>query len=84
MEKKVKGTHWLINDVQLLNKVTIRNSGLPPEVDEFSEDFAGYPITSVLDYYSGYYQVLLDVVSRDMTVFMTELRLLRITRLLQG
>jgi hypothetical protein len=44
VEKK-GGTWRLVNDVQLLNKVTIRDSGMPPAVDEFSEDFAGYPIT---------------------------------------
>ena len=84
VEKHVKGSYRLINDVQPLNKVTIRDSGLPPAVDEFSEDFAGYPISSAIDYYSGYYQIPLDMESRDMTAFMTELGLLRITRLPQG
>jgi RNase H-like domain found in reverse transcriptase/Integrase zinc binding domain/Reverse transcriptase (RNA-dependent DNA polymerase) len=84
VEKHAKGTYRLINDVQPLNKVTIRESGLPPSVDEFSEDFAGYPISSAIDYYSGYYQVPLDVESRDLTAFMTEVGLLRITRLPQG
>ena len=60
IEKKEPGTWRLINDVQQLNKVTIRDSGMPPSVDEFSEDFAGYPITSAIDYYSGYYEVSLD------------------------
>jgi len=55
VEKSQKGTYLLINDVQPLNKVTIRDSGLPPAVDEFSEDFADYPISSAIDYYSGYY-----------------------------
>jgi Reverse transcriptase (RNA-dependent DNA polymerase) len=84
VEKKVKGDYRMISDVQLLNKVTIRDSGLPPAVDEFSEDFAGYPITSALDYYSGHFQIPLDMESRDMTAFMTELGLLRVTRLPQG
>src|SRR6266496_2652956 len=43
--KKKNGEWRLINDVQPLNGVIIRDSGLPPSVDEFSEDFAGYPIT---------------------------------------
>jgi hypothetical protein len=81
VEKHVKNTYRLINDVQPLNKVTIRDSGLPPSVDEFSEDFAGYPITSAIDYYSGYFQVPLDMESRDLTAFDTDLGLLRITRL---
>jgi RNase H-like domain found in reverse transcriptase/Integrase zinc binding domain len=84
VEKHKKGAYRLINDVQPLNRVTVRDSGLPPSVDEFSEDFAGYPITSAMDYYSGYYQVPLSMTSRDLTAFMTDLGLVRITRLPQG
>lgn len=42
--KKKPDEYRFINDVQPLNKVTIRDSGMPPSVDEFSEDFVGYPI----------------------------------------
>src|SRR6266516_4141866 len=44
--KKKPDEYHFINDVQPLNKVTIRDSGMPPSVDEFSEDFAGYPIVT--------------------------------------
>jgi len=84
VEKKQPGTWRLVNDVQPLNGVTIRDSGMPPAVDEFSEDFAGYPITSAIDYYSGYYQIPLAATSRDLTAFLTFLGLLRVTRLPQG
>jgi hypothetical protein len=57
---------------------------MPPSVDEFSEDFAGYPIASSIDYYSGYNQIPLDKESRDLTAFLTELGLVRNTRLPQG
>jgi hypothetical protein len=70
--------------VQPLNKVTIREAGMPPAVDEFSEDFAGYPITSAIDYYSGYFQISLDKESRDYTAFLTDIGLVRNTRLPQG
>jgi len=82
--KKNPGEYRFINDVQLLNKITIRDSGMPPSVDEFSEDFAGYPITSAIDYFSGYYQIPLDKSSRDLTAFMSQLGLIRMTRLPQG
>ena len=81
---KKDGKQRLILDVQLLNKVTILDSGMPPSVDEFSEDFAGYPITSAIDYYSGYNQIELDKQSRDLTAFLTDIGLLRSTRLVQG
>jgi len=51
--KKKVGDFDFINDVQLLNGVTTRNSGMPSSVDEFSEDFASYPLTYTIDYYSG-------------------------------
>jgi hypothetical protein len=82
--KKVDGEWRFINDVQPLNRVTIRDSGMPPAVDEFSEDFAGYPIISAIDYFSGYYQISLDKRSRDLTAFLTDLGLVRMTRLPQG
>ena len=52
--KKNPGKYQFINDVQLLNGVMIHDSGILPCIDEFSEDFAGYPITSSADYYSGF------------------------------
>jgi len=84
VEKKQAGSYRFINDVQPLNKVTIRDSGMPPLVDEFSEDFAGYPIVTSVNYYSGYYQIPLDLYSRDYTAFLSELGLVRMTRLPQG
>jgi hypothetical protein len=62
---KKDGEYQFINDIQPLNKVTIRDSGMPPSADEFSEDFAGYPITCMIDYYSGYNEISLDKASRD-------------------
>jgi hypothetical protein len=44
--KKTPSAYRFINDVQPLNKVMIRDSGMPPATDEFSEDFACYPIIS--------------------------------------
>lgn len=52
-----------------------------PSVDEFSEDFAEYPISTAIDYY---YQVGIQPTLRDMTAFMTDVGLMRMTRLPQG
>src|SRR5436189_5973790 len=70
--------------MQLLNKITIHDYGMLPSVDEFSEDFAGYPITSAVNYFAGYYQIPLDKSSHDLTAFMNLLGLVRMTRLPQG
>ena len=82
--KKRSGKWRFINDVQLFNGVIIRDSGMPPSVDEFSEDFAGYPIISTVDYFSGYDQISLDKRSRDLTAFLTDVGFVRNTRLSQG
>src|SRR6202140_5811291 len=82
--KKKPGEWRLINDVQSLNKVTMRDAGMPAGVDEFSEDFAGYPIASSVDFYAGYYQISLAKESRDLTAFMTLLGLVRMTCLAMG
>jgi hypothetical protein len=70
--------------VQALNKVTIRDAEIPPAVNQFSEKFAGYSIFSSINFDAEYYQILLDLASRDLTAFLTELELIRMTRLLMG
>jgi hypothetical protein len=77
--KKMAGTYRLINAAMKMNSVTLRDSNLPPSVDEFSEEFAGCYISSLIDFFSGYDQLTLDVRSRDMTAFQTPLGLLRMT-----
>ena len=64
---KKNGTLRFIQDLQLVNKVTIRNTGIRPTIDEFAEAFAGRSIYSVVDLYSGYDQFQLAVESRDIT-----------------
>src|SRR5437667_12299450 len=74
----------MIKDVQPLNKVTIHDAGIPPSIDEFSEDFVGYPIITAIHYYSGYNQITLDKRSRDCTAFLSEFGLVHSTTLPQG
>ena len=81
---KKSGKYMLINSAQRLNAVTIRDASLPPTVDEFSEEFAGFPLISLLDLFSGYDQCSLDPVSRDLTAFMTPFGLMRMATLPQG
>ena len=82
--KKEKEAYRLIVAAQEMNRVTIRDANMPPSVEGFSEEFAGCTVASLLDFFSGYDQALLDPKSRDMTAFYTPIGLLRTTRLLQG
>ena len=82
--KKEKDTYRLITAVVEMNRVTVRDANIPPGVDQFSEEFAGLTMASLIDLFSGYDQILLDLESRDMTAIQTPIGLLRMTRLPQG
>jgi hypothetical protein len=81
---KKNGTLRFIQDLQPVNKVTIRNVGIGSTIDEFAEAFAGRSIYSVGDLYSGYDQFQLAVESRDLTTMRTPLSLVRMCTLPQG
>jgi len=74
----------MVHDLQKLNGVTIRDTGVPPILDEFVEAYAGRSVYSVLDMYCGFYARSLDPNSRDMTAFQTPLGVLWITSLPMG
>ena len=54
------------------NSETVRDAGLPPNVVEFNSRFDGQVISSLMDFFEGYEQVPLAVVSRDIIVIETE------------
>jgi hypothetical protein len=83
-KKQTPGTYRIINAATHMNKVTIKDANVPPNTEEFAEDFAGMSIGSLVDLYSGYDQCELHQNSRDMTAFMTHLGLLRYCTLPQG
>jgi len=81
---KKSGALRFIQDMQPANKVTIRNKGSGPIVDEVAEAFAGHAIYSIGDLYSGYDQFQLATESRDLTTMKTPLGLVRMCTLPQG
>ena len=81
---KKSGALRFIQDMQSANKVTIRNKGSGPIVDEVAEAFAGHAIYSIGDLYSGYDQFQLAAESRDLTTMKTPLGLVRMCTLPQG
>ncbi len=81
VKKNTQGKYRLVNVAVELNWVTIREANLPSSADQFSEEFAGCTILSLIDFFSSYDQVELDEESRDFTAFMTPLGLMRMITL---
>ncbi len=82
--KKKSGSLRVIHDLQPLNRVSIRDAGLLPKVDDFVEQNVGMVCCTMFDMFWGFDGRRLDVRSRDMTAFYTPLGLLRLTSLPMG
>ena len=52
--KKKNEDYHLIITVVPLNAVTLKDTNLSPSADEFSEEFSGMMVASLLDLFSGY------------------------------
>jgi len=81
---KKNGGFRIVHDLQPLNKVSIRDAGLLPIVDDFVESYAGCQCYTVFDLFWGFDARTVDPRSRDMTAFFTPLGLLRLTALPMG
>lgn len=73
----------MVNIIVKLNRITIRDANLSPSRDEFSEKFAGWAISSFINFFSGYDQVELDEKSQNLTGFIILLNLMRMRTLSQ-
>jgi len=82
--KKKNGSLHLVHDMQPLNAVTIRNSGVPPLTDQIIESMAGRACYAMLDLFVGYDHRTLDVASRDLTTVQSPIRAVWLTCLPQG
>ncbi|GBG89333.1 hypothetical protein CBR_g49043 [Chara braunii] len=69
--RKLNKTLRWIQDLQKLNAVTIRDAGSLPQADLLAEPHAGRSIYSLIDLYSGYDQLPLDVRDRPYTAMHT-------------
>ena len=81
---KKDGGLQIVWNLEPLNEITIRDSGIPPVIDEVIEDLAGFVIYSLGDIYIGYDHRLIDVKSRDLTTVQTPLGPYRLTTLPMG
>ncbi len=68
---KKNGKIRIVHDLQPLNKVTVRDAGMLPILDDFVEGFAGHEIFTVFDLYWRFDVRKIAPASRAMTAFMT-------------
>jgi hypothetical protein len=67
VKKKSASKYRLINVALLINKVTKRDTNMPPDTNEFAEESASIALTSLVDIYSRYDQISLAHKDRDLT-----------------
>lgn len=81
---KKNGKLRLVHDLQPLNKVTFRDAGVPPILDEFVEPFAGHQCYTVLDLFWAFDARKLHPDSRHLTAFQSPLGPLQLTSMPMG
>lgn len=74
----------IVHDLQPLNAVTIRDSSLPPSVEQYAEGFGGRGCYAIFDLFVGFDQRELAIQSRDLTTFHTPLGTFRLTAIPMG
>ena len=65
-----------MNTAMNMNQYTVQDTNLPSNSDEFSKNLAGTVVLLLLNLFSGYDQIKLDVELCDIIAFQTLLGLL--------
>jgi hypothetical protein len=81
---KSNGKLRIVHDLQPLNKITVKDAGVPPATEDFVESFSGRVCYGLGDILGGYDERALDPISRPLTTFDTPLGRFQLTRLPQG
>ena len=84
MLKKDGKSLRLVHDLQPLNGVAIKDSGVIPAVEPYAESFGGRACYAMFDLFVGYDQRTLALQSRDLTTFQTPLGTFRLTSIPMG
>ena len=74
----------IVHDLQPLNAVAIKDSGVPPMLEQYAESFGGRGCYGMFDLFVGYDQRGLNNKSRDLTTFQTPLGTYRLTSIPMG
>ena len=83
IDKKVKNKYRMINAIMNMNEIIIRDVNLSLNVKKFSKEFADMLITSLINFFFDYDQMMLVEKCRNLTTFMTFFELLKMIKLFQ-
>ena len=83
IDKKVKNKYRMINAIMNMNEMIIRDVNLSFNVKKFLKKFANMLITSLINFFFDYDQITLAEKCRNLTIFMTSFKLLKIIKLSQ-
>lgn len=70
---KKNGTFHIVHDLQPLNSVTIKDAGVPPNIEPYAENAAGRVVYSMADLFTGFDHAPVTEESRDLFTFQTPL-----------
>ena len=70
---KKNGTFHIVHDLQPLNAVTVKDAGVPPNIEPFVEHAAGRAIYTPGDLFTGFDHASVAEESRDLFTFQTPL-----------
>jgi len=82
--QKKNGKLRIVHNLQPLNRITIRDAGMLPIVDDFVDSFAERQCYIVFDLFWEFDACKIHPKSRELTAFMTPLGLLQLTSLPTG
>ena len=84
VSKKEANALRMVQSLKLLNKVTIRHSGVPPFTEQLTEHFSGRACRSMMDLFVGYDERALAPSLRDYMTFQSPFGALQLTTLPMG
>ena len=82
--EKPKGGFRIVHDLQPLNAVSVKDSSLPPNINDFADSFVGHSVYIVADLFAGYDGRRLAEESQELTTTDSPLGPVKLTSLPQG
>ena len=83
INKKIKNKYRMINAIMNMNEIIIRDVNLSFNVEKFLKKFINMLITSLINFFFDYDQIMFAEKCQDLTTFMISFKLLKMIKLSQ-